>query len=122
MATSLTTLDPPQAIEPLDFEAALADLIAYFTAHYPGFTAALESDPVIKLLETAAYREVASVRARINDVVRALLLAFATGADLEHLAAFYEVVKLPGETDDALRERVALALGAIKVNFRGTDY
>ena len=108
MATvDLSQLGAPEAIEPLDFETGLADLIADFTARYPEFSAALESEPVIKLLETAAYRELL-VRARINDALLSRLLAFAAGSDLDHLAAFYEVVRLPGESDAAFRERIAL--------------
>lgn len=108
MATvDLSQLAEPQAIEPLDFETILAAHAADYIARYPEFTATLESEPVIKLLETAAYRELL-IRARVNDVLLSRLLAFATGADLEHLAAFYEVTKLPGETDAAFRERIAL--------------
>lgn len=46
----------------------------------------------MKLLELAAYEEI-RFRARINDAGRAVLLAYATGADLEHLAALWNIGK-----------------------------
>jgi phage-related baseplate assembly protein len=64
----------------------------------------LASDPAVKLLEVAAYREVL-LRNRINTAAKASLLAFAAGSDLDHLAAFYGVTRLTDETDEALRLR-----------------
>ena len=53
------------------------------------------------MLETAAARETL-LRARINDAAKANLVAFAGGGDLDHLAGFYDVVRLGGEADLAL--------------------
>jgi phage-related baseplate assembly protein len=79
----LSQLPAPEVVEPLDFEVIYQDLLATFRALMgEGWTAPLESDPVVKLLELAAYREV-QLRARINDAARAVLLAYAVGADLE---------------------------------------
>ncbi len=39
-------------------------------------------------------------------------MLFALGGDLEHLAFFYDVERLEGETDDALRDRTVLAIKA----------
>lgn len=88
----LSTLDPPDLVETLDFEAAYHFKLQHFKSIYPDWTAALESDPVVKLLELAAYEEI-RFRARINDAGRAVLLAYATGADLEHLAALWNIGK-----------------------------
>lgn len=86
----LSLLPPPAVIEELAFEAILADIKADFVARYPAAAALidLESEPVVKLLETSAYRETL-LRARYNDEARALLLAFATGTDLDHIGATY---------------------------------
>lgn len=100
----LSALPEPEIIESLNFETIFSELKADFISRYPGFTAALESEPVMKLLEVAAYREVL-LRNRINDAARANLLAFATGSDLDHLAAFYGVIRLSAEDDTALRLR-----------------
>lgn len=103
-------LPPPAIVEELDFEAIRAALIAEYKVRYPAFDVeALESDPVMALLEVAAYRELV-LRARINDSARANLLAFAKGGDLDQLGAFYDVTRLSGEADARFRERVILAI------------
>ncbi len=117
----LTALPPPQAIEELSYEGILAALKTDFQARYPSFVDALESDPVTKVLEAFAYRELL-LRNRINHSVSASYLATATGADLEHLAALFgltrkvvqEASQETGseevlEDDDALRKRILLA-------------
>ncbi|SMH59462.1 baseplate assembly protein [Azospirillum agricola] len=101
----LSHLPPPTILEALSYEAILAGMKADLKARLPDWTADLESDPVNKLLEACAYRELL-LRQRANEVVRANLLAFAAGADLDHLAAFYGVARLEGETDAALRLRI----------------
>lgn len=86
----LSALPPPVVIEPLSFEAILAEHKADLLARYPDAASVinLESDPLIKLLEVGAYREL-KLRARYNDEARALLLAFASGSDLDHIGATY---------------------------------
>ncbi|WP_414451509.1 baseplate J/gp47 family protein [Burkholderia sp. 22PA0099] len=86
----LSALDPPDLVETLDFEAAYQLKLQHFKRIYPDWTAALESDPVVKLIELAAYDEI-RFRARTNDAGRAVLLACATGADLEHLAVLWNL-------------------------------
>lgn len=123
-AIDLSQLPAPTVVETLDYESVLAALQADFTARYPAFTAALESEPVLKLLEVAAWRELI-VRGRVNDAARACMLAYALGADLEHLAALYGVQRLlldagdptavppvppTYESDTRLRARTQLAL------------
>lgn len=106
----LDGLPPPEIVEPLDYEAIRAALIADYKVKYPDFDVdVIESDPIVALLEVAAYRELV-LRARINDSARANLLAFAKGGDLDQLAAFYDVVRLAGEADDRLRARTVLAI------------
>ncbi len=113
MTINLESYPSPDVIEPIEFEQIIADmqdeLIRLFPAIEP--TLALESALSNKLLQVAAFREIL-VRARVNDAARANLLAFATGADLEHLAAFYDVEKLEGEDDEAFRSRTILAIQA----------
>jgi phage-related baseplate assembly protein len=106
----LTAIEPPDVLETLDFEEIYQDLLEYFKSIYPDWSAALESDPVVKLIELAAYREV-RFRARANDAARSVMLAFATGTTLEHLAALFGIKRLtvrpadPDSGDDELKEK-----------------
>lgn len=107
----LSGFPPPQAVEELDFETLFAAFKADMTARMPEIAPLLEleSEPATKLGQVHSYVEML-VRARINDAIRANLLAYATGPDLDHLAAFYDVVRLWDETDEALRRRVILTI------------
>lgn len=102
--SDLASLPTPAVIETLSFETIFSELQTEFQSLYPDYSALLASDPAVKLLEVAAYREVL-LRNRINAAAKASLLAFATGSDLDHLAAFYGVTRLMDETDEALRLR-----------------
>ena len=102
--SDLASLPTPAVIETLSFETIFSELQAEFQSRYPDYSALLASDPAVKLLEVAAYREVL-LRNRVNAAAKASLLAFATGSDLDHLAAFYGVTRLMDEADEALRLR-----------------
>ena len=134
MATSniidLSQLPAPNVVEALDFERILeerkARYIALFAQDEQSAVAkalALESEPLTILLQENSEREVI-LRQRVNEAARAVLLAFAQKADLEHIAAEYGVRRLvikPADTstipptdaiyesDDALRERAQMA-------------
>ena len=105
LAPELAGLPTPQVLETLRFEHIFDALLRDFRLRYPQYSALLASDPAIKLIEVAAYRELL-LRARINEAARANLLAFAVGNDLEHLGAFYGVTRLPQEQDEPLRRRI----------------
>lgn len=102
--SDLESLPTPAVIEPLSFETIFSELQTEFQSRYPDYSALLASDPAVKLLEVAAYREVL-LRNRINAAAKASLLAFATSSDLDHLAAFYGVTRLMDESDEGLRVR-----------------
>jgi len=123
MSLDLTTLTPPAVIEPLDFERILAEIKSDLLERYPeaADTLALESEPLTKLIETFAYRELL-YRARVNDAARAHLLAFAIGGDLDHLAALFGVVRMDGEDDDRLRLRLQLRIAALAGNGTAQHY
>lgn len=121
VALDLSSLPAPDVVEQLGYEAILAALIADLSARWPEFDALVESEPLIKLLQLTAYRELV-LRQQFNDRARSVMLAFAGGADLEHLAALFGVTRLvltPAnpltgtaavlESDDDLRRRVLLA-------------
>ena len=120
----LSRLAPPAVVEALDFESILGAMLSDLRTRDPAFSAITEADPAYKILEVAAYRELL-IRQRINDASRSVMLAYATGSDLDHIAANYGVSRLiispansrtvpptPAvmETDEALRARTALSL------------
>lgn len=80
----------------------------------------LPADPATRLIEADTYRELL-LQHQINQAAKDLLIAYATGANLDHLAANYGVTRLsihpasghhPAvlETDAALRKRTLLAI------------
>jgi phage-related baseplate assembly protein len=101
---NLSELQTPQIIEELSFEEILLRMKEDFAARAPEYTAYLASDPVMKFMEVAAYRELL-LRQRINQAATANLLAFATGSDLANLSLFYGITRKEGETDEELRAR-----------------
>lgn len=111
MSIDLTKLPAPAVVESLNFETILATIKADVIANYPDTAATLqlESEPITKLIEVFAYREL-MLRARINDAARSVMLAYAGSTDLDHLAALVGVARLDGETDERLRYRTQLSL------------
>lgn len=116
IAIDLSMLPPPSIIEELDFETLLAARRADLVERYPAAAdvIVLESEPLNKLLEESAYRELI-LRQRINEAARGVMLAFAGGADLQHLAALFGVQQQAGEADDALRLRTQQSLYRLSV-------
>lgn len=129
-AIDLSRLPPPDVVETIDYEAILDGLKADMKlalddpALLPNWDPTQESDTIVKLLETLAYREML-LRQRVNDGARAVLLATAVKADLDNLAAWYGVSRLlvspandtaippvPAvwESDPRLRTRTQMAL------------
>lgn len=104
MTQDLSKIPVPNIIEPLSYELILSRMQEELVAKDPEFSALVESDPAIKVLEIAAWRELL-LRQRINDAARANLLAFALSSDLDHLAAFYNVERMEAESDLAFRKR-----------------
>ncbi|AXW01375.1 baseplate assembly protein [Ralstonia pseudosolanacearum] len=132
----LSQLPAPAVVETLDYEAILAERKDYFVSLHPAdqqdavrTTLELESEPITKLLQENAYRELVW-RQRVNDAARGVMLAFAEGEDLEQIAANCNVRRLtitPAddttvpptptvmEGDDSLRERAQEAFEGLSV-------
>jgi len=124
-AINLDRLPPPIIIEQPDFASIFAARKARLIELAPHLAPALEleSEPLVKLLQEDSYRELI-LRAAVQDAGAGNLLAFATGAVLDHLAALYGVARQviqeadasvsPPieellEDDERLRSRVQLA-------------
>lgn len=135
-AIDLSQLPWPDTVEVIDFETLLAERKARLIALYPieerddiAARLSLESEPLTKLLQENAYREML-LRQRINEAAQANMVAFARGADLDQLGANFNVERLvldggdPAaippvpptlEGDTAYRARVQLAFESLSV-------
>ncbi|AZU37136.1 baseplate assembly protein J [Wolbachia endosymbiont of Bemisia tabaci] len=92
-------------IEPLNFEEILSRMREELVKCDTSFTALVESDPAMKVLEVAAWRELL-LRQRINEAVKSNLLKFARGEELDNLAEFYGAERQDGEEDERFRKRI----------------
>lgn len=132
----LSKLAPPAVIEKLNYEQLLAARKEAFINLYPEaereFWRArlnLESEPITKLLEENCYLQLLE-RDRINNAAKATMLAYATGTDLDVIAANFNVSRkiiqqennqvtppIPAvyEDDTALRLRAQLAFEGLSV-------
>jgi len=133
----------PAVIEYLDFEQILNTYKNAFLDLQPSSERAkfaqsleIESSPILKIMQAAAYRELV-LRARINDAANSCMIAFATGSDLDALAANFGVVRLliePAnnnsnpptaakyENDEELRVRALRAFSSLSVAGPGRSY
>lgn len=125
-AIDLSALPPPDVIEPIHYEDILAEMKETVAGAFPAIAPVLEteSEPAVKVLQVCAFY-IMLARARVNDAGRAVMLAFATGTDLDHLGALLGVARavidegdpeanppVPPtlEEDDRFRGRIQLAL------------
>lgn len=111
-----STLPPPEVIKTFYYETILAERMTdlrqrLLAAGIDYDVGHLETD-ILKVVHLGDSMREVTLRSAINDAAMANLLAFALGGDLEHLAFFYDVERLEGETDDALRDRTVLAIKA----------
>lgn len=118
---TLDALPQPAIVEALDVEAIIAARKARLIELLPAVAPvlALESEPLTKLVEAGAYREL-MLRQRYNEEALALTLAFSLGADLDHIGlTYYQEARLvitPAvgstpevlETDAAYRRRLQI--------------
>ncbi|HEY3983215.1 baseplate assembly protein [Cedecea sp.] len=94
MATiDLSQLPRPNVIEALDFETLFSERKERLISLYPEEereavrrTLSFESEPIVKVLQESAYREVL-LRQRVNEAAQAVMVAYAIGSDLEQLGA-----------------------------------
>lgn len=132
----LSQLPAPEVIEVLDYETIFEERKATFISLYPedeqeaiARTLSLESDPIVKILQENAYREVI-LRQRVNEAAQAGMVAYAIKNDLDQLAANNNVERLtitPAddsqipptaaemESDSDLRQRIPAAFEGMSV-------
>ena len=134
MSVDFNSLPKPNFIEVIDFEIILSERKEYFISLYPADeqaairnTLSRESEPVNKLLQENAYREVI-LRNQINEKALSTQLAFAKKDDLDVWGANFDVKRLlisPAdnsvtppllaiyETDEDFRYRIQKKLDAL---------
>jgi phage-related baseplate assembly protein len=97
----LSKVPVPDIIQPLNFEQRFAELkqiLIDIDERYRDVVA-LESDPITKLLQVFAYREMHLV-AQINDATRGNILASSTGNNLIALGSRYNLAPLVIQVGD----------------------
>lgn len=131
MIVDFESLAKPKMIEELDFETLFLErktalVKLWETKEDQDKVRAIlnrESEPLTKFLQENVYRELI-LRHRINTAAQSTLLAFATGSDLDAVAANFSVERLtvvpatertPAvmESDANLRERTQMAFDAL---------
>lgn len=119
----LSRLPPPEAVQPLDYEAIWNSIVADLISIDPDLAPvlALKSEIIVKVGRALAYRELLKTN-EINQAVRAVMPALATGADLDQIGVIVGIERLmidegdPAEgvaptyeSDDAFRRRFVMA-------------
>lgn len=103
----LNNLPVPKVVQELSYKTLLAQRKAKFLSlqenddmrqHWQA-RLQLESEPVVKLLEENAYLELL-LRTHINESAKAVMLAYATGSDLDQLGALFGVTRLIIQAED----------------------
>lgn len=122
----LSQYPAPEVLEGLEYETIFSEVKGHFLDQFPETEAEaaeknvptrakaallmdIEGNLVVKALQAYAYHAT-QMRARVNDAAKATMLAYATGTDLDNLAAFYMVERKDGESDGELRDRLVLAV------------
>nr|WP_253308984.1 baseplate J/gp47 family protein [Rickettsia endosymbiont of Ceutorhynchus assimilis] len=106
-------------VEKLSYEEIFSRMKEELVRRDESFTGLVESDPAMKILEVAAWRELL-LRQRINEAVKSNLLKFAT---VDNLAEFYGVERQKEEEDERFRKRVKAkivgwSIGGSKEHYR----
>lgn len=132
----MSQLPKPAVIEQLDYEQILQEWIARYKDLDPDYQEVNESDPVYKLMEVAAFREMV-LRQRVNDGAHATMLAYAVDEDLDVIGANFDVKRLVidegdsnavppreriMESNDAFRYRIQLSNRAKNTAGSADDY
>ena len=88
----LSKLPAPKIIEELSFEKIFLEWKNDLKEICPELLEVLdlESEPVVKLMQVGAFREMI-LRQRVNDAAKAILLAYAIDEDLDNIAALVPV-------------------------------
>jgi phage-related baseplate assembly protein len=126
-AVDLSQLPPPKAVVELSFEQTYAEMAAIVQEVLERSGSGITFDPLndadvgAAVLQVAAYYVMLKTGS-VNDGIKAVLLAYSTGSDLDNIGAFYRLKRwllTPGdpdagipdlyESDPDFRRRISLA-------------
>ena len=94
----------------LTLDAAHAEIRQWLETVHGWTVAPGPADPAYRLTRLLAGREVL-LRQAVSDAMAQTSLAYATGPNLDSIGAtYYTLARLPGEADDAYRQRLAAAV------------
>jgi len=130
MSIDISRVPKPQVIDQPEFDQIVAELSADLVQRYPACADVIddEAEPLLYLLQTAAYRELV-LRQRVNDAALNLTLAYASNTALDAIGT--DRFKLPRlvvraadnstnpptpavmEHDDDYRQRLWLSMDAL---------
>ena len=130
-----THLPPPSILDKRTFEEMYEEILDFFESAYPDFANPVEGDPIWAALQTAAFIAHNTVN-QTNDAFLQTQILYATGDNLDVLAANYGVVRLVKqeevlddngdvetpevlETDTQLRARAFLQWAGLGVGTNG---
>ncbi|PCK33127.1 baseplate assembly protein [Pseudoalteromonas piscicida] len=108
-AVDLSKLPVSDLLDPIEFDTLYSELKQAVEAANPDLSELLPSDPIVKLMEVFAYRELL-LRQQINEGAQQVLLAKATSSELDYLGNRFAVTREANECDERFRKRIQLAL------------
>ena len=106
---TLANLPAPTIIQQVNYQVIFSQILSTFQTLNPAFTAVVEGDPAYMLLQVLAYQVMLIAQQEQNDIL-GLLLAYAIDSQLDQIAANVDVIRLPGEQDNAFRLRIQQAM------------
>jgi phage-related baseplate assembly protein len=109
MIFDLSKLPAPTSISTVDYDANFALLLNRFKDLVQDYDAYLESDPLIKIFEACAYVLTLKDQER-NDQIKAVLISFSQGNDLDNLGGLLAEGRQEDEDDGRYRHRILTAL------------
>ncbi|TMP35525.1 baseplate J family protein [Pseudoalteromonas rubra] len=123
LTPDLSRVPMPDLLRDVDFEQQLKEIKQRFLASHPQYADALklESDPLTALLQTLAYQQVLNTQ-QVNDAVKGVMLATASGADLDAIASRYNLLRDEGESDTRFRQRIQLAFDGLNTAGSASAY
>jgi phage-related baseplate assembly protein len=104
----LSQLALPDVVEQASYESIRTAMVAMLLEEFPAFNAEDLSNVAVKVLGVCATFEHLR-RADFDERAKQMLLAYATGTNLDHLGALLGVTRLTDEADTAFKARIQLA-------------